>query len=114
MILISLTPQHPTKVQLIRLWLCFYHLPQSRAVSVNYATANGTATAGVDYTATSGTLTFAAGETVKAISIPILADTLDEDTETILVNISSASSGTIVDTQAIVYIVDDDNPPTIT
>ena len=92
----------------------FLSSAQSGAVTVNYATANGTATAGVDYTATSGTLTFAAGETVKAISIPILADTLDEDAETILVNISSASSGTIVDTQATVTIIDDDNAPTLT
>ena len=92
----------------------FLSSAQSSTVTVNYATADGTATAGVDYTATSGTLTFAAGETVKAISIPILADTLDEDAETILVNISSASSGTIVDTQATVTIIDDDNAPTLT
>ena len=92
----------------------FLSSAQSSTVTVNYATADGTATAGVDYTATSGTLTFAAGETVKAISIPILTDTLDEDAETILVNISSASSGTIVDTQATVTIIDDDNAPTLT
>ena len=43
-----------------------------RVVTVNYATANGTKTAGVDYTATSGTLSFAAGETTKQIVVPIL------------------------------------------
>ena len=106
----SATPDESAVNQTVAVFLSS---AQSGAVTVNYATANGTATAGVDYTASSGTLTFAAGETVKAISIPILADTLDEDAETILVNISSASSGTIVDTQAIVTIVDDDNPPTI-
>ena len=106
----SATPDESAVNQTVAVFLSS---AQSGAVTVNYATANGTATAGVDYTARSGTLTFAAGETVKAISIPILADTLDEDAETILVNISSASSGTIVDTQAVVTIVDDDNPPTI-
>ena len=48
------------------------------AVSVDYATANGTATAGLDYTATNGTLTFAAGETNQTIVVPILNDGLVE------------------------------------
>ena len=107
----SATPDESAVNQTVAVFLSS---PQAGSVTVNYATADGTATAGDDYTATSGTLTFAAGETVKAISIPILADTLDEDAETILVNISSASSGTIVDTQAVVTIIDDDNPPSIT
>jgi hypothetical protein len=41
-------------------------------VSVNYATSNGTATAGLDYTAESGTVTFAPGQTINDITIPIL------------------------------------------
>ncbi len=44
-------------------------------VTVNYSTANGSATAGSDYTAATGTLTFAAGETTKTIAVPIAGDT---------------------------------------
>ena len=46
----------------------------SAAVSVQYATANGSAIAGSDYTATSGTLNFAAGETEKTVSVPVVDD----------------------------------------
>ena len=50
-------------------------------VSVDYATADETAAAGADYTATSGTLTFAAGETAKTVSVPVLDDAIDEGKE---------------------------------
>ena len=50
----------------------------AQAVSVDYATKDGTATAGADYTAATGTLTFAAGETAKTVSVAILDDTIDE------------------------------------
>ena len=61
----------------------------SGAVSVHYETANGTATSGSDYTAVSGTLTFADGETSKVISIPIINDKLLEPNETFRVVLSS-------------------------
>ena len=53
----------------------------SAEVSVDYATADGTATAGADYTAVSGTLTFAPGETAKTVSVAILDDAVDEGRE---------------------------------
>ena len=53
----------------------------SHDVSVDYATADETATAGADYTATSGTLTFAAGETAKTVKVPVLDDAVDEGKE---------------------------------
>jgi hypothetical protein len=52
-------------------------------VTVDYATADATATAGLDYTATSGRLTFGAGETVRTFTIPLLNDTLGEGSETV-------------------------------
>ena len=61
----------------------------SGAVSVDYATADGTATAGEDYTATSGTLTFAAGETAKTVSVPLLDDAIDEGKETFVLRLSN-------------------------
>ena len=56
---------------------------QTSAVSVGYATSDLTATAGVDYTAVSGTLNFMPGETSKPISIPVIGDTTFEQPETL-------------------------------
>ena len=58
-------------------------------VSVDYATADGTATAGADYTAVSGTLVFAAGETAKTVSVPVLDDAVDEGRETMRLVLSN-------------------------
>ena len=67
-------------------------LPQAtETVTVSYATSDGTATAGDDYTATSGTLTFSAGESCKTISVPIINDTVDDDGETFTLTLSNPS-----------------------
>ena len=71
----------------------------SQQVTVDYATSDGTATAGEDYTATSGTLTFQAGETTKTISVPITDDTDNEGDETFTVTLSNAA-GADLGTQA--------------
>ena len=63
----------------------------SGTVTVGYATSDGTATAGSDYTAASGTLTFAAGETEKTVSVPVLDDAHDEGSETLTLTLSNAS-----------------------
>jgi hypothetical protein len=66
---------------------------QSQAVTVNYATVDGTATAAAgDYTATSGTLSFAPGETVKLITVSVNADSLNEPDELFSVVLSSPSN----------------------
>ena len=61
----------------------------SHEVSVDYATEDGTAAAGADYTATSGTLVFAAGETAKTVSVPLLDDAIDEGKETMRLKLSN-------------------------
>lgn len=82
-------------------------------VSVDYATADGTATAGADYTATSGSLSFAPGETSKPIVVTITNDALSEDDETLLLNLTNASGAVLVDTQGVGTILDDDADPTV-
>src|SRR5262249_29625915 len=75
----------------------------------DYATADGTATAGADYTATSGTLTFAAGlgARTQTVTVPILNDTLYEQSENFTLNLSNATNATIADNQGIGTILDD-------
>ncbi len=80
-------------------------------VTVQYSTADGTATAGSDYTARTGTLTFAAGETSKTIVVPILGDTTVEANEAFTVSLSGASGATIADASAIGSIANDDVAP---
>src|SRR5262249_39744818 len=62
-------------------------------VSVHYATSDGTATAGSDYTATSGTLSFAAGESTKTFTVPIIDDTAVENPETVILPVSNPTGG---------------------
>lgn len=81
-------------------------------ITVNFATANGTAVDGSDYSGASGTLTFAAGETEKFVTINTIDDSLVEATETLLVNLSGASSNSaIADGQAQGSITDNDVAP---
>ena len=80
-------------------------------VTVDYATADGTATAGDDYTAVSDTLTFAAGETSKTISVTVLDDSLDEGAETMTLTLSSPSGLTIADGEATGTITNSDPIP---
>lgn len=84
-------------------------IASSTAVTVNYSTANGTATAGDDYTAASGILTFAPGETTKTITIKVKGDQKKEANETFFVNLFGASlNATIFDAQGIGTILNDD------
>jgi hypothetical protein len=85
-------------------------LPASgQAVSVTYTTANGTATAPGDYTATTGTLVFTPGQTTKTVPVPIVNDTLDEVTETLSLVLSAPVNTTLVDATGIGLIADNDN-----
>lgn len=78
-------------------------------VTLRYTTQDGTAKAGSDYTATSGTLTFAPGELVKTVSVPILGDRSAEIDETFKLLLSNPSRGTTIRTpQATCTIVNDE------
>ncbi len=85
------------------------------AIMVDFATAGDTAIEGTDYVATSGTLTFAPGETSKQITVNISGDTDDEPDETFFVNLSSPGGATITDGQGLGTIQNDDDAvvPTI-
>ena len=87
--------------------------PSAVPVSVDWATANGTASAPGDYLANSGTLTFAPGQTTRTISIVVNGDTFDETDETFFVNLSNAANASISDDQGVVTILDDDQPPSV-
>jgi Ca2+-binding RTX toxin-like protein len=84
-----------------------------QTVTVDYASANGTATAGTDYNAIAGNLTFNPGETVKTITVGVLGDTLNEVNETFQVNLSNASNASIFNSQGTGNITNDDAPPTL-
>ena len=80
----------------------------TKAVTVKYKTANSTAKSGSDYLSTSGTLTFAAGQTSKQIKVAILGDKTKESSEAFLINLTSAVNATIADGQGKVTITNDD------
>src|SRR5262249_22464901 len=81
------------------------------AVGVSFATSNGSATAGSDYTAVTQTVTFANGDTAnKTVSIPIINDTLAEANETVNLTLSNPTGGASLGTPstAVLTIVDND------
>jgi hypothetical protein len=84
----------------------------SNAVTINYATNNGTAEKPSDYTNTSGTVEFAAGETQKSFVVPITDDVLVERTETINLILSAPGAGAFEGSPfaTTISIVDDDKP----
>ena len=87
--------------------------PSGRTVTVDYATADGTAHAPGDYQSRDGTLTFAAGQTSRTITVLVNGDTVDENNETYTLDLSSPTNATISDGVGIGSIVDDDGLPTL-
>ena len=82
-------------------------------VTVVYRTADGTATAGADYTAASGTLTFAPGQSSRIVHVQIAGDTTYEANETLRLVLSSPTSATIADGSARGKILNDDPMPSL-
>ena len=84
---------------------------RDRKVLVRYATSDGTATQGEDYTGVSGTLRFAPGETTKTVSVTVLDDTHNEGSETLTLTLSSPRRAVIDDDTAVGTIVNSDPLP---
>jgi len=85
--------------------------PAAKAVTVAFTTSNGTATAGSDYQAVSGTVTFAPGVITQTISVTVMGDTVVEPSETFNVLLSNPVNATLASTKATGTIVDDDGQP---
>jgi hypothetical protein len=81
-----------------------------KTVTVNWATADGTASTANDYVAASGTATFSPGVTARTVTITVIGDTRPEADETFFVNLSGAVNATIADGQGVGTIQNDDPP----
>ena len=89
-----------------------------QTITVDFATANNTATQPADYTQTNGTLTIPAGNTTGTIIVPVVGDTLDEANETFFVNLTNPANATIAgapsgSARGVGTITDNDAAPTI-
>jgi hypothetical protein len=83
--------------------------PTTGTTTVHYSTSDGTAQAPDDYTSSSGTLTFAPGETSKTFSVPIIDDLLDETDETVNLTLDSPTGGVLGLTPAAVLTIEDND-----
>ena len=92
-----------------------FEVTRSRAAPeqarVNWSTADGTARAGEDYVASSGTLTFAAGETARTVAVTVLDDAHDEGEETFVLRLSNAAGAVLADAEATGTIANSDPMP---
>jgi len=91
--------------------LSFAH---TNTVSVHFGTANGTASAGDDYTATNGVLTFDPGVTTNFIRVTVHGDTIAEPDEVLFVRLSAPTNGALGRAQGAGLILDRDQPPGVT
>ena len=83
-------------------------------VTVDYASADGTAVSGSDYTAAAGTLTFHAGDTTQTISVPVLTDDMEEAPEKLTATLSNPRGATIAYATATGWIIDQGDVPPLT
>ena len=80
------------------------------AVTVNYSEVGASATAGSDFIASAGTLSFPPGTTSRTIAVPVFGDRLNEPAETFTVNLQDPVNSTLARAQGVVTIVDNDLP----
>jgi Tol biopolymer transport system component len=86
----------------------------TQTVTATFATANSTATAPSDFTAATGTVMFAPGQLSQTIRVSVQGDTLFELPEKFVVNLTGSTNATILDTQGVGTIANDDAKPTLT
>jgi uncharacterized repeat protein (TIGR01451 family) len=85
----------------------------TQAITVEYATADGTATAPSDYTASSGTVPIDPGQPSATVAVDVAGDATFETAETFVVNLTGASGATVEDGTGLGTITDDDPPPSL-
>jgi hypothetical protein len=85
--------------------------PSSSIVTANYATSNGSATAGSDYYATAGTLTFNPGDTSETFTVEIINDSFDEPNETINLTLSGPVNAVLGTPSEVILTIEDDDEP---
>lgn len=88
-------------------------MPSSHAVSVQYATADGTAVHGTDYVSTTGTVSFPANATSTVLNVPVIGDRLVRGSKSFKVQLSNPSGATLGDKTANVKILDPNGPLTV-
>ncbi|MCI0690403.1 DNRLRE domain-containing protein [candidate division KSB1 bacterium] len=110
---VSVTDGNATQSGVNAIFTVTLFSPNDQIVTVDYATADGTATAGSDYVAISGTLTFSAGTTTQTIAVVVKGEALDEPNKIFFVNLSNPTNATITDNQGRGTIIDDDPSPSI-
>lgn len=88
--------------------------PSQNKVKVYFGTSDGTAVGGEDYQTTTGSVTFNPGETNQTILVPVYGDALYESNDTFFVNLSNAVNATIIRSQAVGTITNDDSLPGLT
>ena len=87
------------------------NVPSAQTITINYATANGSALAGTDYSATNGVVTFAPGMTNQTFAVRVIGDVLIEGNETLFLNLSNPTNGVLARSQAVGTIINDDGFP---
>ena len=81
----------------------------SSVVTVDYALSGGTATSGTDFAFASGTLSFAAGDTSKTISVPVIQDSDVEGDETVIIGLSNPTGGAVTSDASVTLTITDDD-----
>ena len=103
----------PDESAVIRSFTVTLSEASAKTVTVNYATADGTASAANDYISTSGSLTFNPGITSQTVDVTIVQDTIDEAHETFTLALSGEANATIASATGTMTITDDETTPTL-